>query len=57
VVIPVRDVNPVQRTPWVTYMLIAVNFVVFLLTPALAITVTGADNLAQTCEQRAFFDH
>ena len=54
-VIPVRDVNPVQRTPWVTYTLIAVNFVVFLLTPA-SITVTGADSLAQTCQQEAFFD-
>ena len=56
-VIPVRDVNPVQRTPWVTYALIAVNFAVFLLTPASAITVSGVDSLAQTCQQRAFFDH
>jgi membrane associated rhomboid family serine protease len=57
VVIPVRDVNPVQRTPWVTYALIAVNFVVFLLTPVSGIIVSGTDSLAQTCEQRAFFDH
>ncbi|HEX6404928.1 MAG TPA: rhomboid family intramembrane serine protease [Pseudonocardiaceae bacterium] len=56
-VIPVRDVNPVQRTPWVTYSLIALNFAVFLLTPASAITVSGMDSLAQTCQQRAFFDH
>jgi membrane associated rhomboid family serine protease len=56
VVIPVRDVNPVQRTPWVTYALIAVNFVVFLLTPAASITVSGADSVAHTCQQEAFFD-
>ena len=56
VVIPVRDVNPVQRIPWVTYALIAVNFVVFLLTPAASITVSGADSVAHTCQQEAFFD-
>ncbi len=55
-VIPVRDVNPVLRTPWVTYALIMVNIVVFLLTPAAATTVTGAASLAQTCHQQAFFD-
>jgi membrane associated rhomboid family serine protease len=54
-VIPVRDVNPVQRTPWVTYALIAANIIVFLLTPAAAITTTDA--LSQTCQQQAFFDH
>jgi membrane associated rhomboid family serine protease len=55
-VIPVRDINPVRRTPWVTYVLIAANFVVFLLTPTSAIAVTGAASLAQTCQQEAFFD-
>ncbi len=54
-VIPFRDVNPVRRTPWVTYALIAVNIVVFLLTPA-STTVTGAASLAQTCQEQAFFD-
>ncbi len=34
VVIPVHDVNPARRTPWVTYALLAANFVVFAaLTP------------------------
>jgi membrane associated rhomboid family serine protease len=55
-VIPVRDVNPVQRTPWVTYALIMANVVVFLLTPGAATTVTGASSLAQSCRQQAFFD-
>jgi membrane associated rhomboid family serine protease len=56
VVIPVRDVNPGQRTPWVTYILIVTNIVVFLLTPASMITVSGADSLEHTCQQQAFFD-
>jgi membrane associated rhomboid family serine protease len=55
-VIPVRDVNPVYQTPWVTYALIAANIVVFLLTPTSAIAVTGAASLAQTCQQQAFYD-
>ena len=41
-VIPVHDVNPLRRTPWVTYALIAVNFVVFLLTPA-NVEITAED--------------
>jgi membrane associated rhomboid family serine protease len=56
VVIPIHDVNPVRRTPWVTYLLIAANIVVFLLTPVSATAVTGADSLAQTCQQEAFYD-
>lgn len=34
-VIPVHDINPLRRTPWVTYALIAANFVVLLLTPGM----------------------
>ncbi|HZE50893.1 MAG TPA: rhomboid family intramembrane serine protease [Jatrophihabitantaceae bacterium] len=55
-VIPVHDVNPVRRTPWVTYALIAVNLIVFLLTPSAPENVTGNASLAQTCRQQAFFD-
>jgi membrane associated rhomboid family serine protease len=54
VVIPVHDVNPVRKTPWVTYALIAINVIVFLLTPASRI-VTSA-TLGQVCQQEAFFD-
>jgi membrane associated rhomboid family serine protease len=57
VVIPVHDVNPVRRTPLVTYVLIAVNIVVFLLTPVAAGSVGGGTTLAQTCRLQAYLDH
>jgi membrane associated rhomboid family serine protease len=51
-VIPVHDVNPLRRTPWVTYALIAVNVVVLLLTPGM---VPGSLSQAATvCKQEAF---
>jgi len=53
-VIPVHDINPLRRTPWVTYALIAINFVVLLLTPG---TLPGtASQAAVVCQQDAF-DH
>jgi membrane associated rhomboid family serine protease len=55
-VIPVHDVLPVRRTPWVTYVLIAVNVVVFLLTPAARTTGMQATTLADVCAQEAFYD-
>ncbi|MEV5438906.1 rhomboid family intramembrane serine protease [Streptomyces sp. NPDC052682] len=55
-VIPVHDVNPVRRTPWVTYALIAANIVVFLLTPGIVGSVTGESSLAQLCHLQAFLD-
>jgi rhomboid family protein len=56
VVLPVHDVNPVRRTPWVTYLLVAANVVVLLLTPASRISVTGSATTAQLCSQQAFYD-
>ncbi|MFI9644919.1 rhomboid family intramembrane serine protease [Streptomyces sp. NPDC052040] len=56
-VIPVHDVNPVRRTPYVTYALIAANLVVFLLTPGMAGSVAGQSDLAQLCHLQAFLDH
>ncbi|MFF8673008.1 rhomboid family intramembrane serine protease [Streptomyces sp. NPDC015242] len=56
-VIPVHDVNPVRRTPWVTYALLAANVVVFLLTPGMAGSLTGESSLAQLCHLQAFLDH
>jgi membrane associated rhomboid family serine protease len=54
-VIPVHDVNPLRRTPWVTYALVAINLVVLLLTPG---SIPGAGSQAGTvCRQEAFFDH
>jgi membrane associated rhomboid family serine protease len=57
VVIPVHDVNPVRRTPWVTYALIAANVVVFLRTPAVVTSPAGGTTLAQLCDLRAFVEH
>ncbi|MYQ47048.1 rhomboid family intramembrane serine protease [Streptomyces sp. SID4985] len=56
-VIPVHDVNPVRRTPVVTYALIAANVLVFLLTPGAAGAVAGESHLAQLCHLHAFMDH
>ncbi|MEU5593457.1 rhomboid family intramembrane serine protease [Streptomyces sp. NPDC020298] len=55
-VIPVHDVNPVRRTPWVTYALIAANVLVFLSTPGIAGSVAGGSDLAQLCHLQAFMD-
>jgi len=56
VVIPVHDENPTRRTPLVTYLLIAVNVVVFLLSPVVT-HVVGSSALKQECQTLAFFDH
>ncbi|MFF7971041.1 rhomboid family intramembrane serine protease [Streptomyces sp. NPDC007905] len=56
-VIPVHDVNPVRRTPYVTYALIAANVLVFLTTPGIAGSVAGGSDLAQLCHLQAFMDH
>ncbi|WP_427919450.1 rhomboid family intramembrane serine protease [Streptomyces sp. cg40] len=56
-VIPVHDVNPVRRTPWVTYALIATNVLVFLATPGMAGSVAGGSDLSQLCHLQAFLDH
>jgi membrane associated rhomboid family serine protease len=56
VVIPVHDVNPVRRTPWVTYLLVAANVVVFLRTPVVPTSVTGDTSLAHLCQIQAFIE-
>ncbi len=56
-VIPVHDINPVRRTPWVTYLLVAVNVVVLLLTPVAGTSLDGSPaTTAQACRQAAFLD-
>lgn len=55
-VIPVHDVNPLRRTPWVTYALIALNVVVFLLTPGHSAAVSGASGATSQCQQLEFYD-
>ncbi len=54
--LPVHDINPVRRTPWVTYLLVAANVFVLLLTPASQTSMTGASGTAQLCGQQAFYD-
>ncbi len=55
-VIPVHDVNPARRTPWVTYALIAANVLVFLSTPGTAGLLAGESGPAQLCQLHAFLD-
>src|SRR5579884_2533446 len=56
-VIPVHDQNPVRRVPVVTYLLIAVNFVVFLfLEPVDKTPLANTSSATQICQQSAFFD-
>jgi membrane associated rhomboid family serine protease len=55
VVIPVHDVNPVRRTPWVTYALVAINVAVLLLTPVALGTLMGSPGPAAQCRQAAFY--
>jgi membrane associated rhomboid family serine protease len=56
VVIPIHDENPLRRTPWVTYLLVAANVVVFLLTPAVRETGVQTPTPAQICQDEAFYD-
>jgi membrane associated rhomboid family serine protease len=52
-VIPVHDLNPLRRTPWVTYALIAANVVVFVAFTPGAIPGT-APQATVICRQEAF---
>jgi len=56
VVIPVHDALPVRRTPWLTYLLIGANVIIFLLSPASRTTGFQQATVSQLCEQEAFFD-
>lgn len=52
-VIPVHDRNPLRRRPVVTYALIAVNVVVFALSPIAAATF-GGGGVANACAQDSY---
>jgi len=56
VVIPIHDVNPVRRTPWITYGLIAINVIVLLLMPASRASVGTSPGSAALCQQASFYD-
>ena len=49
-----HDENPLRRTPWVTYLLIAVNVVALILTPTSQASVTGPSGAVAVCHQEAF---
>ena len=53
--IPIHDANPTRRTPWVTYVLIAINVGVFLATPAVGLTGMEGASVAELCDQEAFY--
>jgi membrane associated rhomboid family serine protease len=55
VVIPVYDSNPTRRRPYVTWALIAVNVVAFLLSPVARGPIIGEPSTAQLCRQQAYF--
>jgi membrane associated rhomboid family serine protease len=54
-VIPIYDENPTHRRPYVTWVLIAVNVVVFLLSPVARAPLVGSASTAQVCRQQAYF--
>jgi membrane associated rhomboid family serine protease len=56
VVIPIHDDNPVRRTPIVTYLLIALNFLVFLSEPVVSHIGVGSQTAQSICTQEAYFD-
>jgi len=56
VVLPVHDVNPTRRTPWVTRLLIAVNLVVFVFSPMAVAPLLGSGSAASLCSQAAYLD-
>jgi membrane associated rhomboid family serine protease len=55
VVIPVYDSNPTRRRPYVTWALIAVNVLAFLLSPVVRGPIFGQPSTAQQCRQQAYF--
>ena len=54
-VIPVYDSNPTRRRPYVTWVLLAVNVVVFLISPVARGPLLGEPSTADLCAQQAYF--
>ena len=54
-VLPIHDDNPTRRTPWITYLLIAINIGVFFLEPISRLAISSDPPLTQACRQEAFF--
>lgn len=57
-VIPIHDQNPVRRTPIVTYLLIAINAVVFIFLEPISKSIAGGQQqtFGAACRQLNFFD-
>jgi len=55
VVIPVYDQNPTRRRPYVTWALLAVTVLVFLLSPMVRGPLFGQASTEQLCRQQAYF--
>jgi hypothetical protein len=55
-VLPVHDINPTRRTPWVTRLLLVVNVVAFVLSPLAVAPLLGEGSPRAICSQVAFFD-
>jgi membrane associated rhomboid family serine protease len=54
VALPLYDNQPTRRAPLVTYLLIAANVVIFLLSPMASIGHHGEDASQRNCEQQTF---
>jgi membrane associated rhomboid family serine protease len=54
VVVPIYDENPTRRPPYVTWALIAVNIVVFLLSPIARVLPFKEATTADLCAQQAY---
>ena len=55
-VLPVHDVNPTRRAPWVTRLLILANVVAFVLSPVAVAPLLGEASPGAACSQLAFLD-
>ena len=55
--IPIHDDNPTRRTPVVTWILIALNVAVFLLTPIAFDSPLKQPSGAELCQEEGFFLH
>ncbi|XVQ13633.1 rhomboid family intramembrane serine protease [Spirillospora sp. CA-255316] len=56
--LPLYDSQPARRVPWVTYLLVAANVVVFLLTPMASFSTWYGEGRARECNAARFaFEH
>jgi membrane associated rhomboid family serine protease len=58
VVLPIHDINPLRRRPYVTWFLVAANVVVFIFFTPVVTSMLGVETAApqSACEQQRFFE-